>query len=210
MKNIFIILALFTICSVNSQVAIGKSSLTTDSGVSLEFYDGTDNVKGIIVPWVSTVANVPVDYNSGTGAGYSGMQGTVSDGTLIFDLSDKKMKYRKAGNWFDLTGDITFPLTVKDPENNDVTITQFSNIDSSVQDNKKEQENAKSVIGSNGAADSTVGILVLSDTDKAMILPKVASPHLNIINPSAGMMVYDTTSHQLAVFNGTLWSFWKP
>ena len=56
----------------------------------------------------------------------------------------------------------------------------------------------------------TPGILVLADTDKAMVLPKVASPHLNIVNPAAGMMVYDTTSKQLAVFNGTVWSFWKP
>ncbi|WP_262907374.1 hypothetical protein [Chryseobacterium sp. LC2016-27] len=43
-----------------------------------------------------------------------------------------------------------------------------------------------------------------------MILPKVASPHLNIINPSAGMMVYDTVKKQLAIYNGTVWSFWKP
>ncbi|WP_435524785.1 hypothetical protein [Chryseobacterium indoltheticum] len=39
----------------------------------------------------------------------------------------------------------------------------------------------------------------MEDTDKAMILPKVASPHLNIINPAPGMMVYDTTAKQLAV-----------
>jgi hypothetical protein len=43
-----------------------------------------------------------------------------------------------------------------------------------------------------------------------MVLPKVASPHLNIISPSAGMIVYDTIKKQLAVYNGTVWSFWKP
>ena len=62
----------------------------------------------------------------------------------------------------------------------------------------------------NPDTDPTPGLLVLADTDKAMVLPKVASPHLNIVNPAAGMMVYDTTSKQLAVFNGTVWSFWKP
>lgn len=35
-----------------------------------------------------------------------------------------------------------------------------------------------------------------------MILPKVASPHLNIINPAPGVMVYDTTNKQLAVLMG--------
>ncbi|WP_426480116.1 hypothetical protein [Chryseobacterium sp. R2ACT005] len=48
------------------------------------------------------------------------------------------------------------------------------------------------------------------DVNKAMILPKIASPHLNIVNPAAGMMVYDTTKKQLAIYNGTVWSFWKP
>lgn len=202
-----------------SQVAVGKSSLskladgvTTNPSISLEFYDGADNVKGIVVPWVSTVVNNPSAYNGSNGAGYNGMQATTSvDGTIIFDLSDKKMKYRRAGLWFNLTGDgITFPLTVKNASNQDVTYNTFNSIDSSLQDGKKENETAKVVIGANGATDTTPGILVLTDTDKAMVLPKVASPHLNIQDPAPGMMVYDTVKRQLAVYNGTVWSFWKP
>ncbi|MFN8364299.1 MAG: hypothetical protein U0T78_03115 [Cloacibacterium normanense] len=65
------------------------------------------------------------------------------------------------------------------------------------------------LIGGDPSTDTTLGILVLADTNKAMVLPKAASPHLNIVNPS-GMIVYDTTKKQLAVFNGTVWSFWKP
>ena len=99
---------------------------------------------------------------------------------------------------------------VKDASNNNITFTQFNSIDSSLQDNKKELDNAKAAIGNNGDIDTTIGILVLTDTNKAMVLPKVASPHLNIINPSAGMMVFDTVKKQLAVYNGTVWSFWKP
>ena len=53
-------------------------------------------------------------------------------------------------------------------------------------------------------------ILVLEDANKAMVLPTVPNPHVNIVNPEPGMMVYDTTAKQLAVFNGTVWSFWKP
>lgn len=210
MKKFIITLSLFYATAALSQVAIGKSSITAGSAISLEFYDLTDNAKGIVVPWVSTVANNPVAYNSTTGAGYRGMPGTVVDGTFIFDLSDKKMKYQKAGAWFNLTGNPTFPLVVKNTSNNDVTFTQFNNVDSSLQDNKAEVNSAKVAIGTNGAADTTIGILVLTDTNKAMVLPKVASPHINIINPAPGMMAYDTVKKQLAVFNGTVWSFWKP
>ena len=210
MKKLIITFAILSSIPIFSQVAIGKSSTTAGSNVSLEFYDNADNKKGIVMPWVSTVAGNPVAYNATTGAGYRGMQGTVVDGTIIFDLSDKKMKYRKAGNWFDLTGSPTFPLTVQDANNNNVVFTQFNTIDSSLQDNAVEQESAKAAIGANGANDTTAGILVLTDTDKAMVLPKVASPHLNVLNPAPGMMVYDTASRQLAVYNGTVWSFWKP
>ncbi len=217
MKKFIITLSIFYAEALFSQVAIGKQSITkladgitNNPNVSLEFYDSSDNAKGIVAPWVSTVADNPVIYNSSTGAGYRGMQGTVVDGTIIFDLSDKKMKYRKNGVWFDLTGDPAFPLIVKDASNNNVTFTQFNAVDSSLQDGKKELENAKSAIGANGATDTTQGILVLTDTNKAMVLPNVASPHLTIQNPSPGMMVYDTVKKQLAVYNGTIWSFWKP
>ncbi|RMZ58452.1 hypothetical protein D1632_12590 [Chryseobacterium nematophagum] len=118
--------------------------------------------------------------------------GITENGTMIFDTTDNKVKYLKNNIWFDLSVDTTGA--------SDLTI----------QTSKTENTSAKTVIGSNGASDTTNGILVLSDTDKAMILPKVASPHLNIINPAAGMMVYDTTSRQLTVYNGTVWSFWKP
>lgn len=209
MKKLTIILLGLLSLPMFSQVAIGKSTVTAGSNVSLEFYDSADNAKGIVVPWTSTVPDNPLPYDTSTGAGYRGMQGTVVDGTIIFDLSDKKMKYMRAGAWSDLTGSLIFPLTVKDDSNNDVTFTQFNNIDSSLQDSVKEQDNAKAAIGTN-AATNTIGILVLTDTDKAMVLPKVASPHLTIQNPAPGMMVFDTVKKQLAVYNGTVWSFWKP
>lgn len=158
--------------NAHSQVAIGKAAVTNTS-ISLEF--GNAN-KGLLLPWVTSAASV---------------LGAV-DGTIIYDTSDKKVKYRKAGSWFDLSVDAT------------------GIVDTAIQDPLTENPTAKMVIGTDGASDTTPGILVLSDSDKAMILPKVASPHLNIINPSSGMMVYDTTAKQLAVFNGTVWSFWKP
>jgi hypothetical protein len=123
--------------------------------------------------------------------GYTGSD-TIVDGTLVYDSSDKKVKYKKLGSWFDLSVDAN------------------GAVDTTLQDSKTELPTAKASIGTNGATDTTPGILVLTDSDKAMILPKVALPHLNIKNPAAGMIAYDTTNRQLAVFNGTVWSFWKP
>lgn len=216
-KNIFILSILGISLSATAQVAIGKSALSkiqpantvTNPSISLEFYDNANNKKGLVLPWTSTVANQPVTYNTTTKAGYQGMQGTIENGTIIFDLSDKQVKYRKDGAWFSLTT-ASFPLSYIDSSNATVTVnsvTDFLAVDSSLQDNAKENTTAKAVIGTNT---NTIGILVLSDTNRAMVLPKVASPHLNIKNPTPGMMAYDTVKRQLAVFNGTIWSFWKP
>ncbi|MEG0926699.1 hypothetical protein [Chryseobacterium sp.] len=178
MKKLSIIMALSLSGISFSQVAIGKTSVSNAS-VSLEF--GADN-KGMIMPWVTNGASV-------TGA---------VNGTMIYDISDHKVKYFKSGSWSDLNGE-----TELNPET-------IGAADTSLQDSKTESSTAKVIIGANPATDTTPGILVLTDTNKAMILPKVASPHLNIINPAPGMLAYDTNLHMLAIFNGTVWSFWKP
>lgn len=216
-KNIITIIVFAVFLPAKAQIAIGKSEISkiqpgntiTNTSISLEFYDSGDNKYGIVLPWTSTVNNQPVAYNTTTGAGYRGMQGTIQNGTLIFDLSDSNVKYRKDGAWFNLTN-VTYPVTVTRADNSSQTITANNVVDSSLQDNKRENTTAKVAIGTNSAADTTNGILVLTDTNRAMVLPKVASPHLNVINPSPGMMVFDTVKQQLAVFNGTVWSFWKP
>ncbi|MFP3591491.1 hypothetical protein [Chryseobacterium sp. SIMBA_038] len=115
-------------------------------------------------------------------------------GTMIYDTTDNKVKYLKDTNtWFDLS------------------VNTIGIADLSLQgSDKTEQPGAKVSIDTTGGNKSTAGILVLEDTNKAMVLPKVANPHLTIINPDAGMIVYDTSKRQLAVFNGKMWSFWKP
>ena len=114
------------------------------------------------------------------------------NGTIVYNTADRKVYVKYASGWRDLSVDTTGTVTT------------------TLQDALSDLETAKVLIGGNPDTDTTPGILVLADTDKAMVLPKVASPHLNIVNPAAGMMVYDTTKKQLAVFNGTVWSFWKP
>ncbi|PZU79776.1 MAG: hypothetical protein DI529_17230 [Chryseobacterium sp.] len=110
------------------------------------------------------------------------------NGTFIFDVNDKKIKVYESNVWKDLT------------------VNTNGAADTTLQDSLTEQTGAKVSIG---AVTSTPGILVLEDTDKAMILPKVANPHLNIVSPTSGMLVYDTTKKMLVVFNGTVWTFWK-
>lgn len=116
----------------------------------------------------------------------------VVDGTIVYNTADKKVYVKYASGWKDLSVDAT------------------GIVDTTLQDSKNDSASAKVMIGGNPDTDATPGILVLADTNKAMVLPKVASPHLNIVNPAAGMMVYDTVKKQLVVFNGTVWSFWKP
>ena len=116
----------------------------------------------------------------------------VVDGTIVYNTTDKKVYVKYASGWKDLSIDAS------------------GTVDTSLQNSLSDLDTAKVLIGGNPDTDTTPGILVLADTDKAMVLPKVASPHLNIVNPAAGMMAYDTTKKQLAVFNGTVWSFWKP
>lgn len=116
----------------------------------------------------------------------------VVNGTLILDTADKKIKAKLASGWKDLT------------------VYEINNaIDTSLQTNplKPEFANAKVSIET---PTNTAGILVLEDTNKAMVLPIVENPWQTIKNPAPGMMAYDSQTQQLAVFNGTVWTFWKP
>ena len=150
------------------------------SSPSVSLEFGTGN-KGILLPWVTGVSTV-------TGA---------VNGTLVYNTTDKKVYVKYASGWKDLSVDAT-----------GTTVDPITNVDGLTLQNSLDDLNTAKV--SIGTPTSTPGILVLEDTNKAMVLPKVASPHLNIVNPSPGMIVYDTTKKQLAVFNGTVWSFWKP
>lgn len=185
MKKILLSSTLLLAGIYHAQVSIGGSSLSS-TAVSLEFgvSNSTNGYRGIILPWVTSETEVSNAVN----------------GTLIFDLATLKVKVKKSTGWFD--------LTVKNASDVIPGITNQT-VDSSIQNSLSDLPNAKVQIGGNPNTDTTPGILVLADTSKAMILPKMASPHLNIKNPAAGMMAYDTTTNQLEVFNGTVWTFWK-
>ena len=171
-----------------AQVAIGKSSITSNStSISLEFGAGN---KGIILPWAnnSTGVSLPASGNK--------------SGTFILDVNDKKVKLSKNdGTWFDLTvHNLEKPATGGNIVINNALQTNAA---------FPEKTDAKTMIGGNPTTDSTPGILVLADIDKAMIPPLVTDPATNIKNPAPGMMVYDSAKKLLAVYNGTVWSYWR-
>lgn len=177
-----------------AQVAIGKASIsvipatsTPNPSISLEFGDyAAPTGKGIVLPWVNSAAAVT---------------GSVA-GTIIYDVNDKIVKYKNGTNtWFNLSKNET--TVVGGTPNFDTTGVVVTTL----QDPLTDMPTAKASIGT---PTSTTGILVLEDAAKAMVLPKIPSPHLNIINPEPGTMAYDTVTKQLAVYNGKVWSFWKP
>lgn len=175
--------------TVFGQVTIGKttnSGVAANTTVSLELGNATGGVKGVVLPWVTSAASVSA----------------AVPGTLIFDSADQKVKFGTSttanattvGSWNDLSAGAYAPIAANLP------------------DADAENTAAKALIGGIPSTDTTSGILVLGDTNKAMILPRV-NAYTDIVNPSAGMMVYitGTTPQQLALFNGREWSFWtKP
>ena len=69
-------------------------------------------------------------------------------------------------------------------------------------------DNAKStIIGSKTS--NADGVLVLESKTKALVLPNVNQPHNSVSNPYPGMMCYDTDRKAIAVFDGSVWNYWK-
>lgn len=133
-----------------------------------------------------------IDFTSGTTKGIilpavETLPAAPANGTFLLDKNDSKIKMRQNGIWVELSG-----------AGNTTGLVGYSG----TVDNGKQ-----TVIGAKTTTAN--GVLVLEATDKALVLPKVANPHLNVKNPYAGMMCYDTTRKALAVFDGTVWNYWK-
>ncbi|MGV3763425.1 hypothetical protein [Parapedobacter sp.] len=132
-----------------------------------------------------------LDFASGTTKGIilpavETLPATPANGTFVYDKNAQMVKVFTNGAWMNLSdeGDNSAVLSYSGPANGKQTVI--------------------------GAKSTDVdGVLVLEATDKALILPKVASPHLNVPSPYPGMMCYDTDAKALAVYDGSVWSYWK-
>lgn len=132
-----------------------------------------------------------LDFATGTTNGLilsavSSLPTNPANGTFVVDRSDLKVKMRQNNIWVDLTnpGDL-----------------------SKIAQNTSSEVGNGVIIGSNTSSAS--GVLVLESTDKALVLPKVASPQTNVRSPYPGMICYDTVSKSVAVFDGKVWNFWR-
>ena len=109
-----------------------------------------------------------------------------TNGSFTFDQSDRKVKMYENDQWVSLTptGDSGAILTINSNDNGEGVIV--------------------------GAETSTAeGVLVLESDDRALVLPRIDNPVVNVNSPYPGMIAYDTTSKTIAIFDGKLWSFWK-
>ena len=170
-KTLVLSFCLFLALFTTAQVAISKTWV--DGNGILDF--GSGNM-GIILPWVSSSAGTS----------------SVTDGTLIFDRSDNKVKALINSSWIDLS-------------QNSGTLDARMTANIAIQTLKAEGSGGV-IIGADSS--TAVGVLVLESNDKALILPKMISPHLNMIDPEPGTLVYDSNKNLMCVYNGNEWTFW--
>lgn len=113
----------------------------------------------------------------------------LTGGVMIYDANQKKVMYYNGTTWIDLS------------------VHAGTAADLSIQNAVPESTMKGTIIGAKSS--SVEGVLILESSNKALILPKVASPHLNIIKPMAGTICYDTVKKMVCVYNGVEWTFWK-
>ena len=143
----------------------------------------------------TTTASSVLDFATGTTKGIilpavETLPATPANGTFLFDKVAKIVKMYQGGVWVDLSGVGEIAGTVP--------LAPYSG----TVDNGKQ-----TVMGSRST--TVDGVLVLESSDKALVLPKISNPHLNVKSPYPGMMCYDTDRKALAVFDGKVWNYWK-
>lgn len=151
----------------------------------------TTNAQTAIGKQIADGASV-LDFASGTTNGIilpaiETLPASPANGTFLLDKNDKKIKMYQNGAWVNLS----------DTGNTNSIVGYSGTVDTG----------QKTIMG---AESSTAdGILVLESTSKALVLPKIANPHLTVKSPYPGMMCYDTVGKALAVFDGNVWNYWK-
>lgn len=110
----------------------------------------------------------------------------VSEGTFVFDGTSARVKYYDGTAWVELTAQTGISSTLLPGT---------------------EQNTLKGVIiGDNTSAAN--GVFILESQNRALILPKVIDPVVNVKSPAAGMMCYDPIAKLVCFYNGINWAFW--
>jgi hypothetical protein len=165
MKNIALIIAVLYCFQTKAQGDFVKINASTSS--ILEFTTGTSN--GILLPIVTSLPSSP------------------TNGTLLMDKTDLKVKMRQNNTWVNLTD----AGSVSNVNTNPTNETATNGI----------------IIGEQTT--NATGVLVLESSSKALVLPNIANPHTTVPSPYPGMICYDTVSKSVAIFDGLVWNYWK-
>lgn len=178
-----VILAIF---SANAQVSIGGKQSVEGTATLLDFNSPLSSDTNSTTNSNTFGIILPaVDNLSKT---LSATDPLANNGTFLFDRSDATVKMYENNTWKSLggQGDITKLVANTSDENSG-------------------QHGA--IIGASTSV--AKGVLVLESSDKAMVLPRIENPHSTVKSPYAGMMCYDTVTKSLAVFNGSVWYYYK-
>lgn len=179
MKNTISIIALLASTVVFGQVFVNGTSTTSPKVTS----------PGVLLEFQTGInKGIILPWNVGEVA-------PKVNGTFILDTTTNQVKAYSNGNWINLSNNAKTTNTI------DMTLQSAP---------YTELPKAKAVITEPTATTTAPdGILVLESATKALVLPKVANPHLNIGNPAPGMIVFDPVKELLCVYNGTEWSYWS-
>lgn len=110
-----------------------------------------------------------------------------NNGTFLFDKTDQKVKMYENNKW--------------------VMLSHAKGSSAAIANNTSDEAGKGAIIGASTTA--AKGVLVLESDNKAVILPKVFRPDINVRSPYPGMICYDTFNKMIAVFDGSVWNFWK-
>lgn len=179
MKNIVFGFTIVILTSISVKAQVAIGKTSVVNSSAILDFDNSDNNKKGII--LSAVDNV--------NSALSTVSTAHNNGTFLFDKSDNKLKMYENNVW----------VSLSDMTGNSSSIAANATAESS--------SNQGAIIGSDTS--SAKGVLVLESPDKAMVLPWIQHPHLNVKNPYPGMMCYDTASRTLAVYDGSVWNYWK-
>ena len=111
----------------------------------------------------------------------------ANNGTFLFDKTDQKVKMYENNKW----------VMLSHAKGNGTPIVNTATA----------EVGTGAIIGA--STTSAKGVLVLESDNKAAILPKIFRPDINVRSPYPGMICYDTFNKMIAVFDGSVWNFWK-
>lgn len=183
-KSIYTLIFCVLATTASAQVSIGGKQSVEGTTTILDFNSDTDGKKSDGTENSLGIILPAVENTTNTLAADT----SQNNGTFLFDSSDKKVKMYENETWVALS---------EAGDNTQITVNNT----------KESSKDQGAIIGS--PSSSAKGVLVLESADKAMILPRIANPHTTVKSPYPGMMCYDTVSKTLAVFNGSVWSYWK-